>query len=174
MEDFRIEVNGVRYLCKSDKTAAAEGLRDERVANLALRSIVYVKGRNYVLREIIVVKEWKCRSIRILRSIRIPVNVEKIGEYCFYQCGSFDEIVFESGCDLKEIGNWAFSYSGLKSIRIPVNVERIGEYCFCQCGSFDEIVFESGCDLKEIGNWAFSRSHLRSIRIPVNVERIGE
>jgi hypothetical protein len=74
--------------------------------------------------------------------------------------------VFESGCNLKEIGNWAFRGSHLRSIRIPVNVEKIGEYCFYQCGSFDEIVFESGCNLKEIGNQAFSGSGLKAIEIP--------
>jgi hypothetical protein len=51
---------------------------------------------------------------------------------------------------LKEIGDSAFSKSGIKSIRIPNNVEKIGNWCFFACESLYEVVFESDSKLKEI------------------------
>jgi hypothetical protein len=102
----------------------------------------------------------------------IDRSIESICNGCFYECESLCEVSFESGCQLKEIGDWAFHRSGLKSILIPKTVEKICDECFYECKSLCEIVFESPSELKEIGNRAFHRSGLKSILIPKNVEKI--
>jgi hypothetical protein len=41
-----------------------------------------------------------------VKSIRIPSNVENIGEDCFYGCISLSEVVFESDSGLKGIDDF--------------------------------------------------------------------
>jgi hypothetical protein len=66
------------------------------------------------------------------KSILIPKSVEEIGKDCFYACKSFYEITFESGCQLKEMGKFAFDNSCLNSIRMPKSVEKIVGNCSYQ------------------------------------------
>jgi hypothetical protein len=108
-------------------------------------------------------------SLRIV----IPNSVEIIGERCFSET-SLNEVIFESGCNLKGIESAAFVSTRLKSIRIPSKVEFIGEGCFSHCDSLNEVIFESGCNLTRIEKSAFSFSGLKSIRIPSKVEFIVE
>jgi serine/threonine protein kinase len=57
-------------------------------------------------------------SNSVLKSIRIPNNVEKLGDECFCCCEYLSEIVFESESKLKEIGNEAFYDCPLKCVRM--------------------------------------------------------
>jgi hypothetical protein len=75
---------------------------------------------------------------------------------------------------VKDIGDWAFSYSGIQSVRISNNVENIGKECFYKCKSLCEVVFESDSKLKEIDGSTFYYSGIKTIRIPSNIEYIGE
>jgi hypothetical protein len=100
-------------------------------------------------------------------------NIEIICGGCFYDCRSLSEVIFESGCKLKEIRNEAFCCSGLKSIRIPKHVERLGNECFYVCKSLSEVTFEPGSKLKEIGNRVLCWSILKSLQIPKSVEKLG-
>jgi hypothetical protein len=77
-----------------------------------------------------------------LLMIRIPSNVEMFGKYCFSECKSLCEVVFESNSKLREIDDLALSSSGIKTIRIPSNVEMFGKHCFSGCKSLYEVVFE--------------------------------
>jgi hypothetical protein len=101
-----------------------------------------------------------------LKSIRIPSKVEFIGECCFSGCKSLNEVIFESGCNLKRIEPNGFVGSGLKSIRIPSKVEFIGAYCFAGCKSLNEIIIEGEV---EIGNSAFQYSPVRLVKVAVGV-----
>jgi hypothetical protein len=109
-----------------------------------------------------------------LKSIRIPNNVEKLGDRYFHECNSLIEVTFESESKLKEIGEGSFAASSLKSIRIPNNVEKLGDGCFRACKSLIEVTFESESKLKEIGEATFRASSLKSIRIPNSVEKLGD
>jgi hypothetical protein len=141
--------------CESDKELVFPGFID-------------VARKRYIVKEISGFGKWN--GIRVT----IANSVEKLGEQCFFQCESLSEVIFESESKLKEIGNWAFCYSGLESIRIPNNIEKLGEYCFWGCNSLSEVIFESGSKLKEIGRDAFCASDLKSIRIPKSVEKLGD
>jgi hypothetical protein len=99
-----------------------------------------------------------------LKSIRIPNNVEKIGNGCFYSCESLSEIIFGSESKLKEIGRSAFYSSDLKLIRIPNNIEKLGNECFNYCKFLSEVIFESESKLKEIGKSAFYSCPLKCVR----------
>jgi hypothetical protein len=99
---------------------------------------------------------------------------EIISDGCFCDCESLCAIVFESNSELKRIGDYAFSGSGIKSIRIPSSVENIGEKCFFDCKGLCEVFFNSDSKLKEIGCEAFCRSGIKSIRITDKVQRIAK
>jgi hypothetical protein len=67
--------------------------------------------------------------------IGIPNTAEIIGQYCFSECESLIEAIFEDESNLKRIDENAFSCTGLKLIRIPKSVEFLGKKCFCKCES---------------------------------------
>jgi hypothetical protein len=48
-----------------------------------------------------------------------------IGGFCFSGCKSLCGVTFESGSELKEIDESAFSWCAIDSLRIPRNVEMI-------------------------------------------------
>jgi hypothetical protein len=62
-----------------------------------------------------------------LKSIRIPNNVEKVGDGCFCECKSLSEVIFESECKLKEIGAQTFRDCPLKCVKMEEgsNIEYI-------------------------------------------------
>jgi hypothetical protein len=97
-----------------------------------------------------------------LKSIRIPSKVEIIGTWCFYECKSLIEVIFEHDCNLKRIDVRAFFCSGLKSIRIPSKVEFIGQWCFSKCESLSEVIFEGNV---EIDDSVIEMSPARIVRI---------
>jgi hypothetical protein len=99
--------------------------------------------------------------------IVVPKSIEFIGEYCFVECKSLDEVIFESGCNLKRIEKGTFSRSGLKSIRIPSTVEFIGEECFSRCKFLKEVIFEGK---SVISPRAFSGSRVKVVMVPVGVK----
>jgi hypothetical protein len=76
------------------------------------------------------------------KSNRIKNYVEIISGGYFRECKSLHEVVFESGSNLKEIGDSAFSYSGIKTIRIQSSVENIENEYFYECKSLSEVMFE--------------------------------
>jgi putative transposon-encoded protein len=59
-----------------------------------------------------------------IKSIGIPSNVEVIGEQCLSWCYSNVEVTFESGCDLKKMGEGAFSSCPLNIYHYPNDLTR--------------------------------------------------
>jgi hypothetical protein len=55
--------------------------------------------------------------------VKIPSSVEIIGKGCFSRCKSLCEMTFETGCEAREIGDWAFQESNVKKIEIPEKCE---------------------------------------------------
>jgi hypothetical protein len=107
-----------------------------------------------------------------LPSICIPSAVEIVGEICFSECSSLQQVTFESGSRLTEIGRESFKKcSSLKSICIPAGVKFIPERCFSECRSLTIVSFEPGSKLTRIDGHAFHDCHsLCSIEIPSQVE----
>jgi hypothetical protein len=166
MSDYKAEVNGMTYVCKSDGTALAESSNGDVVA---LRDFIELNGTRYVVKEIGCFAFHNC----VINSIQIPSNVEVIREKCFSSRKPPCEVIFESGSKLREIGDSAFYDCTIKSVRIPSNVEVIGKECFSWCQSLCEVTFESGSKLREIGVSTFRCCAIKSVRIPSNVEVIG-
>jgi hypothetical protein len=168
MSDFKAEVNGITYICKSDCTALAERGSGDLSKVLVFRGFIELNGNRYVLKKMnkYGFAEW------VIESIGIPSNLEVIRERCFSCCKSFSEFIFESGSKLKEIGKSAFYECGIKSVQIPNNVEIIGEECFWGCKSLCEVRFESRSQLRKIGICAFRKTGVDMIESPARCEHL--
>jgi hypothetical protein len=90
-----------------------------------------------------------------LRSLKIPASVEKIRSMCFYECDHLENVTFESGSRLKEMGGWSFSDTPLHLLEIPASVEKIENMCFKNCQYLRDITFESEARLQEVGKDVF-------------------
>jgi hypothetical protein len=189
--DAEIRKKGVKYRCRGNKTAVAQGLVVPQ-DTIKLLAIVQVQGVRFRLTEIEGFEEWDGEEILI------PMTVEKIGIRCFFRAGNLAQVKFEPGSRLKQVEIGAFSQcpllhhmdfgegsklhelapcvffkSGLRSIRIPSTCEKIGENCFYECVYLTEMYFDGGSHLKEIGRQAFFKCGFKSIRIPLSVEKLG-
>lgn len=127
-----------------------------------------------------------------LEKITLPDSTEKLPEGCFYGCTSIKEFDFPES--LAEIGERAFSQSGLVSVNIPHSVKVIGanafhmcnnitslEYpadtkvdngAFAYCASLKELSFEEG--VSELPDFCFRNcTALTQIQLPDSIKLIG-
>lgn len=80
------------------------------------------------------------RSVK-LDSLGLGSNLRTIGMMAFQDCDALSEIVIPPS--VTEIGESAFSGTGLKSVKIGPNVARIGAYAFFRQNSIEEIFITS-------------------------------
>lgn len=76
-----------------------------------------------------------------ITSIVIPASVTTINQYAFRNCAALTSITFEDGCQLKSIGNYAFSGTGITKIEIPENTTQnttFGTSIFMNCTALKE------------------------------------
>ncbi len=116
-------------------------------------------------------------EVELGETLTIPANIGgyPVSEVLSSYSGlSFNKIVFESGSELKTIGDNAFgNYSSLETITIPDTVEVIGSYAFYYCENLKTVEFGDGSKLNKICNGAFSDcAALRSISLPKSLEII--
>ncbi len=90
-----------------------------------------------------------------LSSVTLPANLQRIGDYAFYECSALTSITVPTS--VTSIGTRALQYcTALKSINIPQNsnLQTIEERAFANCSSLDEeLVLPS--KLVSIGESAF-------------------
>ena len=117
-----------------------------------------------------------------LQFVTLPQNLQSIPEGCFHLCTSLTNLRIPT--TVEEIGEGAFSRSGIQSIKIleqdefipgmitlPPNLRSISKNCFRNCQAFTTI--QLPFSVKEIAKHAFRGSGLRSIHFSENVNRIG-
>jgi hypothetical protein len=97
----------------------------------------------------------------------LPQSLEVIGDSCFGDCTELTEIIFEDGSQLREIGTWAFSESGLLRVLVPRATRVLKKGCFSGCGSLTAAEFESQSCLETVEEQAFSGCHaLARVSLP--------
>ena len=136
-------------------------------------------------------------SFSYLESISIPEGVTSIGENAFSTCDNLASVTLPSSTtspltsigasafsycsalksislpkSVSEIGESAFTFSGLESIGIPEGVTEIGQLTFCYCSKLSEVTLPS--TLKTIGMGAFALTGLTSITLPASLNSIGD
>ena len=85
----------------------------------------------------------------------IPTSVQSIGGYAFRECKNLQKVTFTEGSQLREIGEHAFSWTGLTEVQIPASVQSIGAYAFDECRNLQRVTIAEGSQLREIGRSAF-------------------
>ncbi len=91
----------------------------------------------------------------------VPRTVTDLGKKVFNGNGYIRRIEFQTGSDIKEIGEETFSECvSLESIVLPDGVISIGTKAFYGCSSLDEVEF--GSSLRVIGPLAFAGCALES------------
>ena len=89
---------------------------------------------------------------KIIKAIVLPEGLTSIGDYAFENCQELTGITIPS--TMINIGNGAFSYSGLCSALIPDGVTSIGAYAFYSCSSLTRVTISES--VTSIGDYAFS------------------
>lgn len=112
------------------------------------------------------------------KTITIPRRVSSIDEQCFMNNDTIEEIAFEKGTILKNIGAQCFTNaSNLKSINIPNNVESLKNGLFNGCKNLSKITFEDSNEnqskLKNIYNFVFNNTNIKDILLPSSVDSLS-
>lgn len=89
----------------------------------------------------------------------IPETVTSIGGNAFIGAKNLKSI--EISGTVKEIGSFAFAYSGLQSVGIEYGVETIGRSAFLECDDLETVVIPQS--VTSIGEQAFADSGLQSV-----------
>lgn len=130
-----------------------------------------------------------------LTNIILPSNLLTISERCFESCSSLSSISLPN--TLKELGDYAFSSSGIIELVIPGNVETLGTLYNCKnlvsisfedndallslkdsifsgCSNLQVVAFGNVC-ISSIGDYAFRGcSSLVNFIIPNTVSTLGD
>lgn len=124
-----------------------------------------------------------------LKSVFWNCSCGKIPESCFCGCSKIFQFDFSK---VKEIGNFAFSQSGLQEVYLPENIENISDRVFLHCKQLKKIVWNCkynqipescfcGCssllqfdfsNVKILGKGSFKESGLQEISLPKNIKYI--
>ncbi|MBR2114185.1 MAG: leucine-rich repeat protein [Prevotella sp.] len=110
-----------------------------------------------------------------LRSISLPKDVKKIGEYALAQDRkpTFSLAHVDIPAGVTEIANYAFYYSGIEEVTVPAGVTRLEPYVFHHCEKLKKAVLPDGITF--IGNSAFRECYaLEDVNIPAQVETIEQ
>lgn len=105
-------------------------------------------------------------------SVRLPGNLDAIGERAFYNCTALKTIEFSPR--LNHLGDGAFMYcDALEEVVLPDNAMTFGKYVFSGCSKLTSINIPAGT--KQIGDNMFSNCRvLKNLTLPASVELIGE
>ena len=102
-------------------------------------------------------------------SVDIKEGTTKISDYAFYGMRNLIDVTIPSS--VSEIGEWAFSYTGLKKVALSDSLKTLGTGAFSSCSSLKEV--ETGNGITEIPDYAFNDCGLETLIIGNNVKSIG-
>lgn len=72
--------------------------------------------------------------------IIIPKTVSEVGNNVFANCTNIDQIIFEEGGLLREIGSQFANNSGIKTLIVPTYITMIKTEAFGNCGNLTKVV----------------------------------
>ncbi len=107
-----------------------------------------------------------------LKSIVLPASLVSLGNYVFANDSNLNEVVFERGSQLTEIGKYCFSETAVSGIVLPSNLKKLGESAFSYCYNLTEITIPGSLEVWDAFAFAFCRG-LKTVTIEEGVEYIG-
>ncbi|MBQ3062959.1 MAG: leucine-rich repeat domain-containing protein, partial [Clostridia bacterium] len=101
-----------------------------------------------------------------VQTVVIPDTVESFGNYAFNGCSNLKQIHFPK--NLKNIGHYAFNYSGITSAVLPEGLESIGDNVFNSCVNLTAVSIPDS--VTSMGSGTFVDCvKLTSVRLSANV-----
>lgn len=101
-------------------------------------------------------------------------------------CEAIQKIVFEDGCNVTEIGNYAFAFSALKNVTFPTSLKKVGYGAFLSNTQLENVIIagaESGLAITDVFGTAEDNvtraglfqqcTALQSVHIPKCVTSLG-
>ena len=76
----------------------------------------------------------------LVGNIIIPKTVAEVGNNVFANCQNIDQIVFEEGGILQELGSQFANMSGIKKLIVPSYIKHIKSEAFGNCGQLEKVV----------------------------------
>jgi hypothetical protein len=111
-----------------------------------------------------------------IKSVWVPSSIVTLADHCFSGCAGLSFIAFESGSQVSQISESAFSNCpSLSSICIPSSVDVIGQFCFWFCSGLAAVSIDPHSKLSQIEYGSFlDCSSLSSISLPAGLSVIGD
>lgn len=108
----------------------------------------------------------------ILVDLMLPASVKRIGDYSLTNVVNLENLSFEKGSQLEEIGQYAFSgCSELKSIVFPDSLKVINSFAFFDCKKLAGIKLPA--NLEVLGEGAFKDCvQITEVNIPASIAEI--
>lgn len=112
-------------------------------------------------------------QIHPITKLVVPRYIRGIGKNVFENQLQLEELVFETGSELEELGSSAFHRTSIASLVIPASVKLIRSKCFCHCHNLCSVEFESGSRLRRLGYKAFGHAKITEFSFPQHLCKIG-
>ena len=111
-----------------------------------------------------------CFNGSSISAITLPDNITSIGKSCFANCKSLTSFSFPK--QLKTIGNYAFSNTGLKTLNFNNDLKEIGEGAFYNNTSIEEITLPN--NIEKVGWLSFKNCNkIKKMTVPFIGESKG-
>ena len=115
------------------------------------------------------IPEYAFAESRMLRTVRLPDSLVKIGASAFRFCYNLEEVNIPDG--ITEIDDTTFELCTLKEVHLPDGITRIGKEAFRACRKLKSINLPDSITLLDWG--AFSEcGEITEIHVPKNVKKI--
>ncbi len=135
-------------------SASVEIIQESAFENCTSLKNIIVDGNSSSLTDIENSAFKNCVS---LESISFSKNIQRIGEYAFFNCYKLDNVVLDSK-NLTIIEKYSFANcNSLSNINLSLSINKIDEYAFYHC-NLKEIVIPSA--VSEINDYAFAYNGL--------------
>ncbi len=109
-----------------------------------------------------------------LTEINLPKSITAIGENAFLNCKNL-VLDLEKFTELKNLGKFALSGTGLKTVSLTSKQTEIGEGAFSNCVNLESVTIANDFGIKNLPNKLFSGcTKLSSIKFNSLINEIGE
>lgn len=171
----KVQINGIMYNLSSDRTAEVTYFGDDYLflqnnyeGDVVIPKKVEYKGEWYGVTSL---SEGAFYYSHGLKSISLPNNIIKIGDYAFSGCDNLKVVDLPNS--VISLGSYAFTCcKNLSSLTIPDGIKTIGEGTFLGCDSLKSIIIPKS--VENIGISSFEDcGSLERVELPQNIKSLG-
>ncbi len=105
----------------------------------------------------------------VITYVRLPKDLESIGEYAFYECSNLGIVEFNEG--LKTTEKYSFGYCAkLEEVLLPKSLTKLGDQVFAHCTSLIKVFIPKGLNNVELA--PFRACPLKTIEFEEGITKI--